>query len=129
MAVAAEAVIPHPLIVDAVVDVDIPSRTLAVRLSELEQGGNRRLWKDAYQALKASREAGWLGSHPTLYASTPTARNVVWGTAGDFQSLLFSFPAGVSAFAELIGKPRLVARVALDRSSRHFISVRLFHRP
>lgn len=38
MAVAAEAVIPHPLIVDAVVDVDIPSRTLAVRLSELEQG-------------------------------------------------------------------------------------------
>ena len=127
MIAAAKEVVPSPVLVDAVCDVDIPSRTIAVRLSELEQGGNRRLWKDAHQALKASQEAGWRGSHPTLYASTSGARNVAHAQPGDWGMLLFRFPPGVAAFSELISKPRLVARVALDRSSRYFITVNFKH--
>jgi hypothetical protein len=41
--------------------------------------------------------------------------------------LLFSFPKGEASFVQLISKPRLVARVAMDRSSRYFISVNFRH--
>jgi hypothetical protein len=50
MTTAATEVVVSPLIVDAVVDIDTPSRTLAVRLSEREQGIPRMLWKEAHAA-------------------------------------------------------------------------------
>ena len=127
MTTVATEVIPQPLIVDAVVDIDTLSRTLAVRLSEREQGIPRMLWKEAHAALVKAEQSGWLTGLPTLYASAPSADKVAWATPGRFGVLLFSFPKGEAAFAELIGKPRLVARVGIDRSSAHFINVRLFH--
>ena len=93
----------------------------------LEQAGGRTLWKECHASLKRSQEMGWRGTHPTLYASTESARNVVTAVTGDFWMLLFRFPPGVAAFSELIGKPRLAARVAMDRSSRRFISVNFKH--
>jgi hypothetical protein len=103
---AATETIPQPLIVDAVVDIDTPSRTLAVRLSENEQGYGRLLWKEAHAALVKAEQSGWVTGTPTLYASAPSAEKVAWATPGDFGMLLFRFPSGVAAFAELIGKPR-----------------------
>jgi hypothetical protein len=126
---AATERIVSPKIVDGVVAVDVPSRTLAVRLSDLEQAGGRRLWKEAHAALKASEESGWRTGPPALYASAPGARDVAHAAAGDFQTLLFRFPTGEASFAELIGKPGLTARVGIDISSSHFINVSLFNRP
>jgi hypothetical protein len=125
---AATTPIPQPYLVDAVVDVDIPSRTLAVWLAELELGYGRRLWREAHEALVRSEQNSWRTGPPTLYASTPDARNVVHAMPGDFGMLLFRFPPGEASFAELIGKPRLVAKVAMDRSAGHFIGVTFKHR-
>lgn len=124
---AAKAVIPSPVLVDGVCDYDIATRTIAVRLSELEEAGGRTLWKECHAALKASEDAGWRGTHPSIYASAPGAFQVAHVTPGDFWMLLVRFPPGVSAFSVLIGRPRLVARVAMDRSSRRFISVNFKH--
>jgi hypothetical protein len=119
--------LPSPVVVDGVVDYDTATRTLAVRLSELEQAGGRTLWKECHAALRRSEEAGWRGQHPIVYASAPGAFQVAHATPGDFGMLLVRFPPGVAAFSELIGKPRLAARVAMDRSSRRFISVNFKH--
>jgi hypothetical protein len=127
MSVAAKETIPQPVIVDGVVDYDVATRTIAVRLSELEQAGGRTLWKEAHAALVRAEEMGWRARHPNIYAHAPGAYQVAQATPGDFGMLLFRFPPGVSAFSELIGKPRLVARVGLDRSSRRFISVNFLH--
>jgi hypothetical protein len=51
--------LPQPYVVTGIVDIDIPSRTLAVRLSELEHGYGRVLWKAAHQQLRASEENGY----------------------------------------------------------------------
>ena len=53
---AATTPVPQPYIVDGVVDIDTPSRTLAVRLSELEKGYGRLLWREAHRQLRASEE-------------------------------------------------------------------------
>jgi hypothetical protein len=124
---AAKEAIPSPVLVDGVVDYDTATRTIAVRLSELEEAGGRTLWKECHAALSRSEKAGWPGRHPLIYASAPGAFRVAHVTAGDFWMLLVRFPPGVATFSELIGKPRLVARVAMDRSSRHFISVNFKH--
>jgi hypothetical protein len=47
---------PHP--VDAVVSVDIPSRTLTVRISDLASGYQKLQWKEAWRALKSAEENG-----------------------------------------------------------------------
>jgi hypothetical protein len=83
------------------------------------EGSARRLVK--------AQGNGWLTGPRTLYASAPSAERVAWALPGDFQMLLFRFPQGVAAFAELVGKPRLVARVGIDRCSARFINVRLFN--
>src|SRR4029453_4157586 len=46
--------------------------------------------------------------------STPSARQVAHGVPGDYGTLLFHFPAGVTAYAELVSKPGLTAIVTLD---------------
>jgi hypothetical protein len=76
MTTAATEVVVSPLIVDAVVDIDTPSRTLAVMLSEREQGIPRLLWKEAHTALVNAEQSGWLTGTPTLYASAPSADRV-----------------------------------------------------
>jgi hypothetical protein len=124
---AAKEVIPQPVLVDGVCDYNTATRTIAVRLSELEEAGGRTLWKECHAALSRSEEVGWRGQHPLIYASAPGAFQVAYVTPGEFWMLLVRFPSGVSAFSELIGKPRLVARVAMDRSSRRFISVNFKH--
>jgi hypothetical protein len=64
-----------------------------------------------------------------VYASTPTASDVAHAVPGDFQMVLFRFPAGNSAFTELVGKPGLTALVTVDRSAGRFVAVKFLHRP
>jgi hypothetical protein len=124
---AAERV-PSPVAVDGTVDIDIPSRTLAVRVSERESGYNRLWWREAHTALTTAEETGWR-NHRAVYASAPGASDVAHATPGDYRMLLVRFPSGVSAFAELVGKPGLVALVTVDRNSGPFIGVSFKHRP
>jgi hypothetical protein len=64
-----------------------------------------------------------------VYVSTPTASDVAHAVPGDYQMLLVRFPAGVSAFTELVGKPGLTALVSIDRSAGRFMGVKFLHRP
>jgi hypothetical protein len=120
--------VPQPLAVTGIVDLDIPNRTLAVRLSELESGYSKLWWRESHAALKAAERNGWRG-HRTVYVSTPTASDVAHAVPGDYQMLLVRFPAGVSAFTELVGRPGLTSIVSIDRSSGHFVGVKFLHRP
>ena len=125
---AATTPVPSPLAVTGIVDIDIPSRVLAVRLSELESGYSKLWWRESHAALKAAERIGWR-LHRTVYVSTPTASDVAHAVPGDYQMLLVRFPSGVSAFTELVGKPGLTALVSIDRSSGHFMSVKFLNRP
>jgi hypothetical protein len=126
--IRASELLPSPLAVTGIVDIDIPSRTLAVRLSELESGYSKLWWRESHAALKAAERNGWRG-HRTVYVSTPTASDVAHAVPGDYQMLLVRFPAGVSAFTELVGKPGLTALVSIDRSAGRFMGVKFLHRP
>jgi hypothetical protein len=123
MSVRAAERVPSPVVVDGTVDIDVPSRTLAVRVSERESGYNRMWWKEAHTALRSADEDGWR-NHRYVYASAPGASNVAHAVPGDYRMLLVRFPSGVSAFAELVGKPGLSATVAIDRSSGRFMNVK-----
>jgi hypothetical protein len=126
--VQAKERLPQPVVVTGVVDIEVPSRTLAVRLSELEKGYGRRLWREAHAALVRSEESGWRTGPPTLWASAEGALRVAHVTPGDFGMLLARFPQGEAAFSGLVGKPGLTAAVGIDRSTHLFISVRFKHR-
>src|SRR5215203_4232360 len=89
-AVAPERV-PSPLAVDAAVTADIPSRTLAVRLSEAAGGYEQHLWREAHAALLRDQESGWRMSGPVVWCSAPGHPNVVAAAPGDFGMLLFRF--------------------------------------
>jgi hypothetical protein len=120
---------PHPI--DAVVNADIPSRTLTVRISDLASGYQKLQWREAWRALKSAEEHGWRNSAPTLWANTDSSYRVAFATLGDavFGGLLkFTFPPGVQAFQQLIGKPGLSATVWLDRSTHRFINVNFKNR-
>jgi hypothetical protein len=120
--------VPSPLAVTGIVDIDIPNRTLAVRLSELESGYSKLWWRESHAALKAAELNGWR-SHRTVYASTPTASDVAHAVPGDYQMLLFRFPSGEASFVQLVGRAGLIAIVVLDRSAGRFVSVKFLHRP
>ncbi|HEY6688335.1 MAG TPA: hypothetical protein VI094_19245 [Propionibacteriaceae bacterium] len=128
MTVRAQERVPAPVVVDGTADIDIPSRTLAVRVSERESGYNRLWWREAHTALKAAEESGWR-SHRAVYASAPGASDVAHATPGDYGMLLVRFQSGMQAFAELVGKPGLSALVSIDRSSGRFMGVRFLNRP
>jgi hypothetical protein len=51
--IRASELLPSPLAVTGIVDIDIPSRTLAVRLSELESGYSKLWWRESHGALKS----------------------------------------------------------------------------
>ena len=114
MTTAAPERIPTPLAVDASVTADIASRTLAVRLADAASGYERHLWREAHAALSREEDRGWYGSSATVWCSSPSQRNIVSATAGDFQMLLARFRPGESAFTELVGRPRLYAIVVID---------------
>jgi hypothetical protein len=124
---AAERV-PSPVAVDAVVDIDTPNRTLVLRVSERETGYNRLWWREAHTALKAAEQDGWR-THRHVWASAPNAYRVAHAVPGDYQMLLVRFPTGVSAYAELVGRPGLVALVTVDRNSGRFMGVSFSNRP
>ena len=131
MTAMATTPVPSPLAVTGIVDIDIPSRTLTVMLSDAEQGFPRLCWKEAYQALRRSEQSGWRTAQPTVWASTDSADRVASATAGDavFGGLLrFVFPPGEASFVQLVGKPGLTALVVLDRSSHRFMGVKFKHR-
>jgi hypothetical protein len=104
--------LPQPHSVDAVVSVDIPSRTLTVRISDIASGYQKLQWKEAWRALKSAEENGWRNSAPTVWADTADSYHVAYATLGDadFGGILkFHFPPGMQAFQQLIGKPGLTA--------------------
>ena len=124
--------VPSPLAVTGLVDVDVPSRTLTVMLSDAEQGYPRLVWRESYAALRRSEQSGWRTGQLTIWASTDSADKVASATAGDavFGGLLrFVFPPGEASFVQLVGKPGLTAIVVLDRSSHRYMSVKFKHRP
>ena len=128
MSVRAAERVPSPVVVDGTVDIDVPSRTLAVRVSERESGYNRMWWKEAHTALRSADEDGWR-NHRYVYASAPGASNVAHAVPGDYRMLLVRFPSGEPSFAQLVGKPGLTALVTVDRNSGHFVGVKFLNRP
>jgi hypothetical protein len=122
--------VPSPLAITAVVSNDLPNRRLTVRISGLEQGVPRLLWKESYAALRRSEESGWRTAHPTIWAATERADKVASALAGDNTDsgrLVFSFAPGEEAYAQLISKP-VTALVVYDRSRRRFLSVKCKNR-
>jgi len=119
---------PHEAI--GVVSNDLPQRTLSVRISDNESGYARLLWRECFQALRRSEEAGRHGDS-TVWASTPQAYQVAHAATGDAAfggTLVFRFRQGEASYAELVGRPGLTAGVWLDRSRRRFINVVFKHR-
>jgi hypothetical protein len=115
------------MVVDAAVFNDVPSRTLVVRLSESAGGYEKRLWRESHGALVTAEASGWR-TGGTVYASAPGAFQVAHAAPGDYGQLLFRFPPGVTAYAELVSKPNLYAVVGMDRSTNRFINVKFRHR-
>ena len=129
MTAAAVERVPSPLAVGAAVTIDVPSRTLAVRLSETAGGYEQHLWREAHSALLRDQDSGWRGSGPVVWCSAPGRRDIVPAVAGDFGMLLARFRPGESAYTELVGRPRLYAIVVLDREQHRFLTVKFLNRP
>jgi hypothetical protein len=126
---AATTRIPQPLACIGVVSNDLPQRTLTVRLSDLEQGYVRLLWREAWRALKASEQSGWRGQQ-VVWANTDTADSVASAATGDSADggrLVFAFAPGQQAYQQLISKPGLTAFVMLDPESHRFLSAKFRH--
>lgn len=122
--------LPRPQAVDAVAFVDTLTRTVTVRLPDTASGYTKLLWRDAWTRQRRSMEAGWPPSGSSwLYCDVPGARRVVHGEPVEGGQMSFCFPVGVAGFAQLVGKPGLVAIVTLDVSTRDFLTCRFLHRP
>jgi|SRR5215212_483094 len=117
----------RPLAVDAVVYNDVASRTLFCRLRDDAGGHARSLWSQAYQQLRKAEQAGWPLSEPWLWAHAPGKREVAHGLPADAGMIKFHFPAGQTAYSELVGKPRLSAIVVIDSSACRFLHVAFRH--
>jgi len=123
-------VLPQPKAAIAVVFNDPSSRTLTVRLSELEDGYTRMLWARGWQLLRQAREAGWPpGGPPLVFADAPGSYRVVHGVPEAGGALSFTWPVGKPGYAELVAKPNLTAIVTLDRSAHHILTCRFLNRP
>jgi hypothetical protein len=128
---------PRPHAATGVVTSDPASRTLTVRLSKQETGYARLLWRDGLQLLRQTEEAVAAGPAaryaelaPTVWADVGGGRRIVYGRPGqDDGTLEFTFPPGVAAYAQLVGKPGLTALVTMDKGSRFILGVKFFHRP
>jgi hypothetical protein len=128
--VSAVEALPQPQAIDAVVFVDVLTRTLTVRLGDKAGGYERLLWTQAWQALRRSQEAGWPpDGAPWIYADVPGAPRVVHGQAVDGGALSFTFPVGTAGFGQLVSKPGVVAIVTVDRGTHRFLTCRFLNRP
>jgi hypothetical protein len=126
----ARETLPQPHEAIGVVSNDLAQRTLTVKLSDTVNGYTKLLWRQAFQALKASEEGGWANGHPTVWASTPNAYQVAYAQPGNPDwggQLRFEFPIGAEAYTKLISKPGLTASVWIDRGTNRFINVNLKH--
>jgi hypothetical protein len=118
-------VLPRPKAAVGVVFADVVARTLTVRLSELESGYAKLLWREGWTALRRSQEAGWpIDGAPWVWADVPGGRRVVHGQPVDGGALSFHFPVGTAGFAELVSKPGLTAIVTMDVGTRRILAVR-----
>ena len=127
MSLYATEKVPQPLVIEGVVITDVLARSVAVRLPTTAGGGDRMWWRTAHTAMKAAVENGW-ANHRYVYASTPSASDVVHMLPGDFSMLTATFPIGVAGFSELIGRP-VYALVSLDRNKGRFTRVSFLNRP
>jgi len=122
--------LPQPRAATGVVVHDPATRTLSVRLSELESGYAKLLWREGWQALRRSQEAGWpIDGAPWVWADVPGGRRVVHGQPIDGVALTFHFPTGTAGYAELISKPGLWAIITMDVATRHILGVRFLNGP
>jgi hypothetical protein len=125
---AAEA-LPQPQAIDAAVFVDAIERTLTARLRDTAGGYERRLWTEAWQALRRAEAAGWpVDGAGEVWADLPGARQVTRGRPGEAATLTFRFPPGARGFADLISRPRVAAILTVDRSSHRFLTCRFLNR-
>ena len=121
--------IPQPVAVDGVVFNDVATRTLTVRLPDKATGYTKLLWQQGWQALRRAEESGFRGGTPIPWAhGAGRQREIAHGLPGDGGVLTFHFPAGVTAYSELISKPGLTAIVTVDRGTHHILSCRFLHR-
>ena len=121
---AATTPVPSPHEAIGVVDLNVSDRVLTVRLSDLANGYTRHLWREAFQALRRSEEAGIHGQTP-VWGNLPGADRVVYAMVGDagFGGMLkFTFRPGETSYTNLISKPGLAATVWIDRERHRFIS-------
>jgi hypothetical protein len=125
---AAEAPLPQPKAIEAVVFVDTVSRTASVRLPDTAGGFERALWIQAWQQLRRAQEAGWPADGPDwVYADIAGVPRVVPGLPVDGAHLSFTWPVGVGGFAALVGGP-VTAVVTVDLSTHRFRSCRFLDR-
>jgi len=122
------ATLPKPIVIDALVVVDIAARTLVVRLPDHGDGYHRRLWRDGWQNLVRLEQSGGRSDVPTVWASAPGSEQIGFALPGDNASLVFRFLPGEVVFRQLVSAPGLVASVVADASARHILSVRFHHR-
>jgi hypothetical protein len=122
--------LPQPKAAVGVVFADPSSRTLTVRLSELEGGYAQALWREGWQALRLAQEAGWpLGGLPWVYADAPgSARRTIHGEPVEGGGLSFHWPVGTPGFAELISRAGLTSIVTMDIVTRRISTVRFLNR-
>jgi hypothetical protein len=126
--VMATTPVPSPKVVDATVFHEPSTRTLAVRLNESAGGYEQMLWRQSYQDLRKSEEAG--RQHRTVWASGGGGNQIAFAACGDYQMLTFHFPVGKGdVYGKLIGRPGLAAFVSIDRELCYFMGVRFLHRP
>lgn len=129
MTATATTKLPDPVAADGVVFNDPATRTLHVRLSEQANGYTRLLWQQGWQALRQAEQSGWRRSGvPDVWASTPTARQIVHGLPGEGGTLTFHFHPGVTEYSQLISKPGLAAIVTVDRGTHHILGAMFVHR-
>lgn len=120
-------VMPRPRAATAAVFADPATRTLHVRLSELESGYMQTLWRSGWTALRRAYESGWPpGGPPWVYCD---GRREVHGVPTEGGTLSFHWPPGVAGYAELVGKPGLYAIATLDINTCYFSTVKFLHRP
>ena len=124
MTVGVRERLPQPQAVDGIVDVDIAARTLFVRRSELSNGYQRLLWREAYGHLVAAEESGWRNASPVWASTVGGFDQIAHAVPGDGLTLRFQFPpAADSAYTKLISKPGLAAVVSIDRGTHRFLRV------
>ena len=116
--------LPRPTSAVGVVDHDPVGRVLVVRLSEVEGGYSRLLWREGWTALRQASEAGWPADGAAwVWANLPGARQVVHSQPADGLALSFHFPPGTPGYSQLISRPGLTAIIIMDASSRRMLSV------